>query len=148
MWRQDAVVARGLCGRFLMPDLSFLSRRHGCARTPHVARGAFAGVLASLQGLATGERYFVGSAAVTGGGIVFVGNDNGNLYVLDAEVEGMDADENDWMKMQPPENLEGIVCSSPALSTNVDGTGGLWLFVTSRKSDGTIWAFTVEEDTN
>ena len=81
---------------------------------------------------------------------MFVGNDNNRLYVLDAEV----ADPDKWMKKQPPENLDGIICSSPALSTNVDGTGQLWLFITSRKEFtpgegdyGTLWAFTVHEDT-
>ena len=103
----------------------------------------------------SGPQCVAGSGAVTGGGLVFVGNDNGFLYVLDAEVEGFDADEDDWKKMQPPPDLKGIICSSPALSTNVDGTGRLWLFVTSRgeftpgNADyGTLWAFTVEEKTD
>ena len=88
-------------------------------------------------------NYFVGSAAVTSGGLVFVGNDNHRLYVLDAEVSRSGQVEED----APPRNLEGVVCSSPALSTNVDGTGQLWLFVTSRYNGGTFWAFTVHEET-
>ena len=100
------------------------------------------------------DEYFVGSAAVTSGGLVFVGNDNHRLYVLDALVYEENSSESQWKKMQPPKDLEGVVCSSPALSTNVDGAGQLWLFVTSRKEFtpgeedyGTLWAFTVHEET-
>lgn len=84
---------------------------------------------------------------MTSGGLVFVGNENHRLYVLDAEVT-----DEDWKRMRDPEGFDGIVCSSPALSTNVDGLGRLWLFITSRKEFtpgeedyGTLWAFTVEE---
>ena len=76
--------------------------------------------------------YFVGSAAVTSGGLAFVGNDNGFLYVLDAEVEGMDAEDDDWKKMEPPRLLDpdddlagGHICSSPALTptSRIRGVG-------------------------
>ena len=106
------------------------------------AGGAFADVVTSFGTYDDGERYFVGSAAVTSGGLVFVGNDNGFLYVLDAEV----TDPDKWKKKEDPDNLYGVVCCSPALSTNVDGTGQLWLFITSRYNGGTLWAFTVHKD--
>ena len=76
--------------------------------------------------------------------MVFVGNDNHKLYVLDADV----TDPGKWKKKGDPENLYGVVSSSPALSTNVDGTGQLWMFITSRHNGGRLWAFTVHEDPN
>ena len=95
--------------------------------------------------------YFVGSAAVTSGGLVFVGNDGGDLYVLDAEVEGMDAEDDDWKKrrtdrsggnrlLQPGiEHERRRDRTALALHHESQGVHG------GRRRLRVLWAFTVEE---
>ncbi len=35
----------------------------------------------------------------------------------------------------------GFVCSSPAISFNVDDAHNMWVFVTSQLNAGRLWAF-------
>ena len=95
-------------------------------------------------------QHFVGSAAIAGG-VVFVGNDNGRLYALRAEpLPAGDPPlppEQRWQAGNPEQlsvgNMEGYVCSSPALSANADSEGNLWLFVTTRAGGGVMFAYQV-----
>ncbi len=84
------------------------------------------------------EGYFVGSAAHTTGGIIYTGNDNGHLYALDANdlhsiVSGGYYDET----IQD----SGFICSSPAISYNVDTSHNRWVFITTRADGGKLYGF-------
>ena len=76
-------------------------------------------------------NYFVGSAALTTGGIVYVGNDNGKVYALSALDMTKDASYT----------TSGIVCSSPAIAYNVDTDHNRWVYVTTREANGRLLAF-------
>ncbi|OFX14565.1 MAG: hypothetical protein A2Z18_00570 [Armatimonadetes bacterium RBG_16_58_9] len=86
----------------------------------------------------TTEHYFVGSAAVSTGGIVYVGNDDGNFYALSAsnleEIATFDDYEDPW-------GFTNKFCSSPAIAFNVDASHNRWVYVTTRADHGRLLAF-------
>jgi outer membrane protein assembly factor BamB len=80
--------------------------------------------------------YFVGSAAVTYGHL-YVGNDNGILYMLSTSDLSEVFSYDDYYDP----NFDSKMCSSPAVSYNVDQAHNRWVFITTRADGGRLLAF-------
>ncbi len=89
--------------------------------------------------------FFVGSAAHTTGGVVYVGNDNGRFYALDADDLGplfAQPGDDDGYYDGGIQN-SGFICSSPAIGYRVDEDNNRWVFITTRSDGGKLYAFKI-----
>jgi parallel beta-helix repeat protein len=154
-------VFRVALGSLVVVDQTFIGEE--CRATPALGFGSiFVGVdtgnvfhrlpMCDLGGAhpyfsAQATEYFVGSAALVSGGAAVVGNDNGNVYILDSDRIAYYPDYFSYWLATIGQQTIGerstgeFVCSSPAVSYNVDTEHNMWVFVTSRQNGGRLWAF-------